>query len=168
MVCIFHDICCTSKHLPYSLYMAVKMKTLINHHDAEDKRSASKVILMYRPHARYSLAITELINDIVLSNIERTIYGLRDKRFMCWQEGHFGIYFQSYQASRDTNSTWWLHQMETFSTLRALWAGNSPVTGEFPTQRPVTRSFDVFFGLRLNKLLSKQLWGWWFEMPSCS
>ena len=35
--------------------------------------------------------------------------------------------------------------------------------GEFPTQRPVTRSFDVFFDLRLNKRLSKQSWRWWFE-----
>ena len=40
--------------------------------------------------------------------------------------------------------------------------------GEFPTQRPVTRSFDVFFDLRLNKRLSKQPWGWWFEKPSWS
>ena len=38
--------------------------------------------------------------------------------------------------------------------------------GEFPTQRPVTRSFDVFFDLRLNKRLSKQPWGWWFQTPS--
>ena len=38
--------------------------------------------------------------------------------------------------------------------------------GEFPAQRPVTRSFDVFFGLRLNTRLSKQPWGWWFETPS--
>ena len=38
--------------------------------------------------------------------------------------------------------------------------------GEFPTQRPVRQSFDVFFGLRLNKRLSKQPWGWWFETPS--
>ena len=35
--------------------------------------------------------------------------------------------------------------METFSALLALCAGNSPVTGEFPAQRPVTRSFDFFF-----------------------
>ena len=35
--------------------------------------------------------------------------------------------------------------------------------GVFPTQRPVTRSFDVFFDLRLNKRLSKHSWGWWFE-----
>ena len=40
--------------------------------------------------------------------------------------------------------------------------------GEFPTQRPVTRSFDVFFDLRLNKWLSKQPWGWWIETPSWS
>ena len=45
-------------------------------------------------------------------------------------------------------------------------AGNSPVTGKFPTQRPVTRSFDVFFDLRPNKRLSKHWWGWWFETPS--
>ena len=63
---------------------------------------------------------------------------------------------------------WWCHQMETSSALLALCVGNSPVTGEFPTQRPVTRSFDVFCDLRLNKRLSKQLWGWWFETPSRS
>ena len=40
--------------------------------------------------------------------------------------------------------------------------------GEFPTQRPVTRSFDVFFHLRLNKRLSKQPGGWWFETPPWS
>ena len=61
---------------------------------------------------------------------------------------------------------WWRHQMETFSALLALCAGNSPVTGELPTQRPVTRSFDVFFDLRLNKRLSKQSRGWWFETQS--
>ena len=62
--------------------------------------------------------------------------------------------------------SWWRHQMETFSTLLAICAGNSSVNGEFPAQRPVTRSFDVFFDLRLNKRLSKQSWGWWFETLS--
>ena len=37
----------------------------------------------------------------------------------------------------------WRHQMETFSALLAICAGNSPVPGEFTAQRPVTRSFDV-------------------------
>ena len=55
--------------------------------------------------------------------------------------------------------------METFSALLALCVGNSPVTGEYPAQRPVTRSFDVFYDLHLNKRLSKQSWGWWFETP---
>ena len=56
--------------------------------------------------------------------------------------------------------SWWRHQMETFSALLAICVGNSPVPDEFPTQRPVTRSFDGYFDLRLNKLLSKQSWGW--------
>ena len=62
----------------------------------------------------------------------------------------------------DVVSTWWRHQMETFSALLALYAWNSPITGEFPTQRPVTPSFDVFFDLRLNKRLIKQSCDWWF------
>ena len=63
-------------------------------------------------------------------------------------------------------SSWWRHQMEAFSALLAICAGNSLVPGEFPTQRPVTRSFDVFFDLRLNKWLNKQGWSWWFETLS--
>ena len=58
--------------------------------------------------------------------------------------------------------------METFSVLLDLCAGNSPVPGEFLAQGPVTRSFVIFFDLRLSKRLSKQSWGWWFETPSRS
>ena len=57
---------------------------------------------------------------------------------------------------------WWRHQMETFCSLTAIRTGNSPVSGEFPTQRPVTWSFDAFFDLRLYK----QSWGWWFQTLS--
>ena len=56
----------------------------------------------------------------------------------------------------------WRHQMETFSTLLPI----SPVPGEFPTQRPVTRSFDVYFDLCPNKRFCKQSLGWWFETLS--
>ena len=59
-------------------------------------------------------------------------------------------------------NTWWRHHMETFSVLLAICVGNSWVNGEFPAQRPVTRSYDAFFALRPNKRLSKQCWGWWF------
>ena len=75
-------------------------------------------------------------------------------------------HFQRTRAWRWLGPSWWRHQMETFSALLTICAGNSPVPGEFPTQRPVTRSFDVFFDLRLNKPLSKQSWGWWFETLS--
>ena len=56
-------------------------------------------------------------------------------------------------AKAKPNMAWLRHQMETFSVLLALRAGNSPVTGEFPSQRPTTQSFDVFFDQRQNKRL---------------
>ena len=61
---------------------------------------------------------------------------------------------------------WWRHQMEKFSTLLALCVGNPSVTGEFPSQMPVTRGFDVFFDLRLKRRFSKQSRRRWFEKPS--
>ena len=75
---------------------------------------------------------------------------------------------QGITICKRNNITWWRHQMETFSALLALCVGNSPVTGEFPSQRPVMWSFDVFFDLRQNKPFGKQSRGWWFETPSCS
>ena len=62
-----------------------------------------------------------------------------------------------------TSDSWCRHQMKRKSALLAIYAGNSPVTGEFPAQRPMTRSFDIFFNLRVNKRLSKQWWCWWYE-----
>ena len=85
-----------------------------------------------------------------------------------------GSLWSSIQTSRASGQvelggdfSWWRHQMEIFSGLLAICVGKSPIPGEFPTQRPVTRSFNVFFDLRPNKRLSKQLWSWWFETPSC-
>ena len=62
--------------------------------------------------------------------------------------------------------SWWRHQMGPFAALLAICAGDSGSPPWFPAQRPVTRSFDVFFDLHLNKRLSKQWWSWWFETPS--
>ena len=76
-------------------------------------------------------------------------------------------WLQDNPTHSDVNRTWWRHQMETLFALLAICAGNSPVIGEFPAQRPVSRIFDVFFDLRLNKRLSKQWWDWWFETPLC-
>ena len=52
------------------------------------------------------------------------------------------------------------------SASLAICVGNSPVTGEFLSQRSVTRNSDVFFDLCPNKRLSKQWWERWFETPS--
>ena len=61
---------------------------------------------------------------------------------------------------------WWRHQMGTFSVLLAICAGYSPVTGEFPAQRPVAPSCVVFFDLSLNIRLSNHWWGWSIETLS--
>ena len=65
------------------------------------------------------------------------------------------------KAVKFNGKSWWRHQMETFSALLAICAGNSP-----GTQRPVTQSFDVYFDLRPNKRLSKQSWDRWLETLS--
>ena len=56
----------------------------------------------------------------------------------------------------------WKHFPRYWSFVRGI--HRSPVNP--PHKGPVTRSFDVLFDLRLNKRLSKQSWGWWFETPS--
>ena len=76
----------------------------------------------------------------------------------------------------------WKHNLQLISSVHIMMTSSNgnifhvtgPLCGEFtspsefPAQRPVKRGFDVFFDLRLNKRLSKQPWGWWFEMPSWS
>ena len=49
--------------------------------------------------------------------------------------------------------------------VTGLCAVHTTVTGEFPSQKPVTQIFDVFFDLRPNKRSSKESWGWWFGTP---
>ena len=70
----------------------------------------------------------------------------------CLCRNHFSEWTDHWSWRR---VSWWRHQVETFSALLAICAVNSPITGEFPAQRPVTRNFDVFFDLSLNKRLRK-------------
>ena len=81
------------------------------------------------------------------------------KKWTWWMWIKFTHHKPSYHKpsyGEQLRPAWWRHQMETFSALLALCVGNSLVTGEFPSQRPVTRRFYVFFDLRLNKRLSKR------------
>ena len=98
-------------------------------------------------------AKTEILSAIVLI--------IHDKRAFV----SHGVGLERFVPSRCWDILW-RHQMEIFSAFLPFCVGNSPVTGQFPSQRQVTRSFDVFFDLRLNKRLSKQSWGWLFETPS--
>ena len=89
----------------------------------------------------YSLLyISYLVNDCLFArqkdNIDASYYWHSVQR-----KHQLGIL--SAQEIRDV--AWWRHQMETFSALLAICAGNSPVHGEFPAQRPVTWSFDIYF-----------------------
>ena len=97
-----------------------------------------------------------LIRIIVLCVVRMLIFQLEAK----WEGGMgWGVFCRF---------PWWRYQMETFSASLALCVGNSTVTSDFPSQRPVTRSFHVFFDLCLNKRLSKQSGRRWFETPSRS
>ena len=86
---------------------------------------------------------------------------------IAWKFIHFIWQYLILQFT--VHNPWWHHQIETFSALLAHCAGNSPVTGEFPAQRPVTRSFWCFFFIcAWKKRLSKQSWGWGCETPRSS
>ena len=93
----------------------------------------------------------QFIDPIELSICHR--YVIRHTK--CIMYGH-GFTLSCLNYFSFSSNIWWRHQMETFSALMALCAGYSPVAVEFSSQRPMPRSFDVFFHQRLNKRLSKQ------------
>ena len=113
--------------------------------------------MKYSYHFKFRLNNLQIEDVILSSRLWMTI--IRVKR-IC-------MYCIKMLAKHLKLNMWWRHQMEKYSALLALCAGNSPVTGEFPSQRPVTRSFYDFFDLRLNKRL-RQSRRWWFETQSQS
>ena len=82
--------------------------------------------------------------------------------------GALTSYIYIYYFHDDVTKWKYVPRYWSFAQEIHLWPVNSPVTGVFPSQRPVTRSFDVFFDLRLNKGLSEQSRRRWFETPSRS
>ena len=138
------------------------------------------IIAIQKHNLRYCIVITPLLSMSKCSGphdeylyyiLQNTLYGDSKKgngqRIRTCQKYNFVEvdWFESQSIFR-WNARW-RHQMETVSALLAICVGNSTVPGEFPAQRLVTRSFDLFFDLRPNKRLSKQSRGWWFETPSC-
>ena len=95
-------------------------------------------------------------NSLIISNQNKT-------RQSANHVNNFGMRSMSLLSAK---ISWWHHQMCRLSALPVLCAGNSLVTSEYPSQMPVTRSFDIFFDLRLNKRLNKQPRCRWFATPS--
>ena len=91
-----------------------------------------------------------------------------------WLDIYLGTFLPSIRTTRFVRGkspdlpSWWRHLMETFSALLVLCAGNSPVTGKFPWQRLMTRSFHIFLDMCLDKRLNKRWGRWWFDSPSRS
>ena len=123
--------------------------------------SADDLAAKVQDHRRAHYWLSEFLPTYLLFMIYGNLWWFDD----VIQNGHRN--FTESHSCSNVKISWWPHQMETFSALLAICAGNSPVPGEFPTQRLVTRSFDVFFDLRLNKRFSKQSCGGWFETLSC-
>ena len=116
--------------------------------------------------ARYEVSIVGSNSGVYSSSVTAVVYAMS-----CYTGSRYNgtrLYWQLFHNAKPGFwvTSWWRHQMETLSALLTICAGNSPVPGDFPAQRPVTRSFDIFFDLRLNKRLSKQSWDWWFETLS--
>ena len=82
-----------------------------------------------------------------LTSREVNRYHQHHNVFLKGISSHLNITFTCSSGLTNTlyDCTRWRHQMETFSALLAICAGSSPVTGEFPAQRPLTRNFDVSF-----------------------
>ena len=103
-----------------------------------------KLHLIPRPYGRAMSCLLWVFFQYIPQDIESAL---------CINQGRisYGNLFLIASGKLGRISSRWHHQMETFSAVLALCAGNSPVTGEFLAQKLVTRSFDVFFDLRLNQ-----------------
>ena len=109
--------------------------------------------------------IFEIVPDCSLDDIRNILKISRKSKPFC-------VMLLTDIPSRVVWGPWYIYMMTSsngniFRVTGPL-CGEFTGPGEFPTQRPVTQSFDVFFDLRLNKPLSKQPWGWWFETLSRS
>ena len=115
---------------------------------------------------------TNITTTVYLGSVHyavlQMIYNVTTKHFQWNNTKHLFMLMDSIELDAYHNLSKDLYHMMTSSNgnifrVTGHLCGEFTGPGEFPTQRPVTRSFDVFFDLRLNKRLSKPPWGWWFE-----
>ena len=134
-------------------------KVLINHCTTHLPHCVQKVLRLQGQHRPFPKALPE--NNRIYSTIINML------RYVLLKKCVYRVRWYTL-LSREAlkNTSWWRHQIKTFPAFTGHCAGYSPVTGEFPAQRSITRGFDFFFDLRLHTRLSKQWLGWWFETPS--
>ena len=108
-------------------------------------------------HMTYSILSVYTMMDRYLSCVVYICYLLKESReylwesvIKMWSKWSCVIVFLHIRVTQ--LSAWWCHQIETLSALPALCARDSPVLDEFPSQRPVTRSFDFFFYLHRERV----------------
>ena len=156
--------CCTwVSHLPATalivgqVYMIKVMKLWPLTHSVSSKEAT--IILLWLATTKYS----QQIYHSLLASGNYGVYFVHSTYDPC---SSFAIAVQyaklCYNWPCHDDVIKWKH----FPRNWPFFAGNSPGPGEFPAQRAVMPSFDVFCDLCLNKWLSKQSWGWWFEMLS--
>ena len=117
------------------------------------------------------IACAKMWPDLLIDFYVRTII-ISKFWFMGLQTNHLSNGFLKHHAHPGLIKQGFLFQNMMTSSNENIFRVTGPLCGEFtgpgefPTQRPVTRSFDVFLDLRLNKRLNKQSWCWWFETLS--
>ena len=175
--------CITYKHISYILHMSVCLLNLRNLRDF----TLSLFKLAKKHQEGYIVAISILRSRFYHFFRWKTWSCFNIKIPLCqYMNSHYRyktVPWQShrYNGNTHTQNTVFIFKVVLIANYFLLWiimmtssnrniirvtgplCGEFTGPGEFPTQRPVTRSFDVFFHLRLNKRLSKQPRGWWFE-----
>ena len=126
-------------------------------------RASVATVLTTHPCVSRCLGVNTLKRSQMAATLQRTLSSVKSEIV---RKSVFVSANKGTNLCRGFTPAGWRHHMEAFFMSMAICAENSPVTGEFPAQRPVTGCFDVFFDQRLNKRLSKQSWGWWFRLPS--
>ena len=103
--------------------------------------------------------------DRCLSDVDPRVFVLRSEiHILVYMYFKFGWYESCHKTVGSDDVIKWKH----FPRYWPFVQGIIPVTGEFPSQGPVTRRFNVFLDLRLKKRLSKPSRCWWFKTPSRS
>ena len=141
----FVDIC----GLSMQVLLNEQLRNILGHY--ENTHINHQIFLKF--FCSKKVAVAPVRWKIPLKLYNKSLYfcrELRNKTSLRLVENSFDFFMSSIPHSC------WRHRMETFSALLAICAGNSPVTGVFSAQRPVTRNFEAFFDLRPNKRLRKQ------------